>query len=34
MIQCYIVLVRELELNGIVSFDEHFDNKKGIKKIH
>ena len=30
----YIVLVRELELNGIVSFDEHFDNKKGIKKIH
>jgi predicted nucleic acid-binding protein len=30
----YIVLVRELELDGLVSFDEDFENKEGILRIH
>jgi predicted nucleic-acid-binding protein len=30
----YIVLVRELELDGLVSFDEHFDNREGILRIY
>ncbi|MCL2687602.1 MAG: PIN domain-containing protein [Methanobrevibacter sp.] len=30
----YIVLVRELELDGLVSFDKHFENRDGIIRIH
>jgi len=30
----YIELMEQLKIKGIVSFDEHFDNKKGIKRIH
>jgi predicted nucleic acid-binding protein len=30
----YIVLVRELELDGLVSFDEHFENRDGVVRIH
>ena len=30
----YIELMEQLKIKEIVSFDEHFDNKKGIKRIH
>ena len=30
----YIALMRELEIKEIVSFDEHFDNKENIIRIH
>jgi len=30
----YMALMRELGIKEIVSFDEHFDNKKGITRIH
>ena len=30
----YIVLMEKLGIKEIVSFDKHFDNKKGITGIH
>ena len=30
----YIVLMEELRINEIVSFDKHFNNIEGIKRIH
>jgi len=30
----YMALMKELGIKEIVSFDEHFDNKEGIKRIH
>jgi len=29
-----MALMRELGIKEIVSFDEHFDNKEGITRIH
>ncbi|MDR2544080.1 MAG: PIN domain-containing protein [Methanobrevibacter sp.] len=30
----YIVLMGELNISEIVSFDKHFNNQKGIKRVH
>jgi len=30
----FIVLMKDLGIKEIVSFDEHFDNKQGIIRIH
>jgi len=30
----YIVLMRDLKISEIVSFDKHFNNQKGIKRVY